>query len=128
MSQDCLVTKLRLNHQPLPARLWKFPKTRVVVCFQQSEPLEERLKPQYCVHQAWAFFGRFLIGLVQMGSANFPFFPFFFFAFLCFSSLFFVSLRFSLILLEDKGKRQQFTTKMVVHTQPWAFFSHRPPD
>ena len=38
-------------------------------------------------------------------------FPFFY-SFLRFSSLFFVFLRFSLILLEDRGKRLQFTAKM----------------
>ena len=46
------------------------------------------------------------MGLVQMGSENFPFFSFFF------SSHFFVFLRFSLTLLEDKGKQLQFNANM----------------
>ena len=73
------------------------------------------------------FFGKFLMGLVYTGSEEFShflrFFCFsllfcFFFrfsSFFCFSSFFsfvFVFLRFSLILLEDKGEQLQFTAKM----------------
>ena len=74
-----------------------------------------------------------------MGSEEFsPFLRFFsfffafwfFFAFLRFSSLFFVFLRFSLILLEDKGKRLQFTAKMGNFTPtpsaPTPFRTSRP--
>ena len=50
-------------------------------------------------------FGRFLMGLVQMGSEEFS----------LFFSLFF---RFSVNLLEDKGNRLQFTAKWGIHSDP----------
>ena len=50
-------------------------------------------------HHDAPMLGRFLMGLVWMGSEHFPLF-----------------LRFSLLLLKDKGKRQQFTAKMVNFT------------
>ena len=56
------------------------------------------------------------MGLVQMGSEGFSHFFWVFFFFFRFSSFFFVFLRFSSLffpfLLEDKGKRLQFTGEM----------------
>ena len=62
---------------------------------------------------AYHLFGRFLVGLVWMGSEELSsfFFRFCFPFFLVFSSFFFAFLCFSLILSEDKGKRLQSTAK-----------------
>ena len=133
------------------ARIWgvrkealQGPKNRYdsFPCVRQSQAESQRIHVAWCT-QALALISLYMggseWGLWRWGRRNFPIFfdflrfPWLFFAFLraffvflrfpSFSSLLFAFLCLSLFLLEEKGKRLQFTAKMGISLRPCL---HRP--